>query len=116
MTFGEKIRDARKAKKLTQRQLADAIGAKHNSVSDWEKDKNKPDMDTIEMICGILDLEPNYLMGNAQSSSENASIVARVMSDFKMIEMIEKFYLLEVEDQNAIRRIIESLNKKKARD
>lgn len=47
LTFGEKIRDSRKAKGLTQKQLAENINAKHNSVSDWENNKNKPDPDTI---------------------------------------------------------------------
>lgn len=63
MTFGEKIKDARKHKHLTQKQLAELIGAAHNSISDWENDKNKPDPDTIELICGVLDIAPNYLLG-----------------------------------------------------
>ncbi len=63
MTFGERIRDARKRKKLTQKDLADLIGAKHNSVSNWENDQNKPDPDTIELLCGVLDVTPSYLLG-----------------------------------------------------
>lgn len=64
LTFGEKIKEARKAKKLTQKQLADKIGAAHNSISDWENDKNKPDPDTIELLCGVLDMTPNYLLAS----------------------------------------------------
>lgn len=64
MTFGEKIKNARTLKGLTQKQLAEKIGAKHNSISDWEKNKNKPDPDTIELLCGILEISPNYLLGN----------------------------------------------------
>ena len=48
MTFGQRLRKARKERGFTQKQLADLIDAKHNSVSDWENDKNKPDPDTIE--------------------------------------------------------------------
>ena len=70
LSFGEKIKSARKLKKLTQRQLADKIGAAHNSISDWENDKNKPDPDTIELLCGVLDITPNYLLA---SSSEDFS-------------------------------------------
>lgn len=62
LTFGEKIKEARKLKGFTQKQLATKIGAKHNSVSDWENNKNKPDPDTIELLCGILDITPNYLL------------------------------------------------------
>lgn len=66
LTFGEKIKESRKAQKLTQKQLADAIGAKHNSVSDWENDKNKPDPDTIESLCGVLKITPNYLLKTSE--------------------------------------------------
>jgi len=62
LTFGEKIKDARKSKNLTQKQLAEKIGAKHNSVSDWENDKNRPDTATIELLCRFLNITPNYLL------------------------------------------------------
>lgn len=66
LTFGSKIKEARKTLNLTQKQLANAIGAKHNSVSDWENDKNKPDPDTIELLCGILKITPNYLLASSE--------------------------------------------------
>lgn len=66
LTFGEKIKEARKQKNLTQRQLADLIGAAHNSISDWENNKNKPDPDTIELLCGVLKITPNYLLASTE--------------------------------------------------
>lgn len=66
LTFGEKIKEARKQKKLTQKQLADLIGAAHNSISDWENNKNKPDPDTIELLCGTLKITPNYLLASTE--------------------------------------------------
>ena len=36
MNFGEKLRQARKNCRLTQKELAEAVGAKHNSISNWE--------------------------------------------------------------------------------
>lgn len=68
MTFGEKIKQARKAKKMTQKELAMLINAKHNSVSNWENDQNKPDPDTIELLCGALGLTPNDLLGSKESN------------------------------------------------
>ena len=66
LTFGEKIKEARKQKNLTQKQLADLIGAAHNSISDWENNKNKPDPDTIELLCGALKITPNYLLASTE--------------------------------------------------
>jgi len=42
MTLGQKIKKARQNADLTQKQLAELIGAKHNSVSNWEKGVSKP--------------------------------------------------------------------------
>ena len=72
MTFGKRLRQARTEKRMTQKQLAELIGAKHNSVSDWENDKNKPDPDTIELLCGALEISPNYLL-NTKSDDISVS-------------------------------------------
>lgn len=66
LTFGEKIKEARKSQNLTQKQLAELIGAAHNSISDWENNKNKPDPDTIELLCGVLKITPNYLLKSSE--------------------------------------------------
>lgn len=60
MTFGNRLRNARKAKKLTQKELASKIKAAHNSISNWENDQNMPDPDTIQNLCWALEVEPNY--------------------------------------------------------
>ena len=110
MTFGEKIKSARLSKKFTQKQLADLIGAKHNSVCDWEKDKSKPDMDTIELICGALDVNPSYLMGT-KSDDDYGNIIGNLMNEPDLLDMIEDFRLLSDDDKKAIRQIISSLAK-----
>lgn len=58
--FGVKIRDARKAAGLTQRQLADKINVSNTSISNWEKDLSRPDPDTIQHLCWALGVQPNY--------------------------------------------------------
>lgn len=60
MTFGERLRNARKEKQLTQKELAAKINAKHNSISNWENNQNMPDPETIENLCWALDVQPNY--------------------------------------------------------
>lgn len=67
MTFGQRLRAARKEKRLTQKELAAKINAAHNSISNWENDQNMPDPDTIQNLCWALDVQPNYFF-----SVENA--------------------------------------------
>lgn len=69
MDFGEKIKRARRMKGYTQRDLAALVGAKHNSVSNWETNRNKPDTDLIRKLCAVLDVSPSFLL-----SDENTDI------------------------------------------
>ncbi len=61
--FGDKIREARKAAGLTQRQLAETINVSNTSISNWEKGLSRPDPDTIQNLCWALDVQPNYFFG-----------------------------------------------------
>lgn len=67
MTFGERLRNARKAKQLTQKELAAKINAAHNSISNWENDQNMPDPETIQNLCWVLNVEPNYFFSVGDS-------------------------------------------------
>ena len=60
LTFGQRLRQARKEKQLTQKELAAKINAAHNSISNWENDQNMPDPDTIQNLCWALDVQPNF--------------------------------------------------------
>lgn len=111
MTFGEKIKQARTAKKLTQKQLAEKINVKHNSICDWEKDKCKPDVDTIELLCGVLEVTPTYLMGS-KSDDDYADIIGNLMSEPDILDFIEEYKSLDKEDKKAIKQIVSSLNKR----
>lgn len=75
LSFGEKLKKARIAAGLTQRQLADLINAKHNSVSNWEHGQNMPDPDTIVRICEELNLSATYLL---QSRPEPSTLPENV--------------------------------------
>ena len=60
--FGTRLRERRKEIGLTQKELATAVGAKHNSVSDWERGHAMPDPDTIVLICETLNITSSFLL------------------------------------------------------
>ena len=68
-SMGEIIYTLRREKGMTQKELAQCIGAKHNSISDWENDKNMPDPDTIVRVCETLKVEPGYLLMNNRKTN-----------------------------------------------
>ena len=50
MDIGEKIKTLRKAKKLTQEQLAEYLNISAQAVSKWETGASAPDIDTLPKL------------------------------------------------------------------
>lgn len=90
MTFGEKLRLSRKQKGYTQRDLARLIGARHNSVSNWENNQNKPDSDTIERLCQVLDVSPNYLFRENSTSFDQTEISELSQEELRLLTCFQK--------------------------
>lgn len=61
--FTDKLKALRKEKKLTQKELAEKIGIKQNSYSDWETGKNEPNLENIVKLSKILDTTTDELLG-----------------------------------------------------
>lgn len=91
------MRDARKHSGYTQKQLAEKIGAKHNSVSNWENGLNMPDPATIEYICEALCITPNYLL-----LGEELPVVTRGEFSSGEIGMLNKYRRLDEKSQGAV--------------
>ena len=47
MDFGKQIKQMRLEKKLTQEQMAEQLGVSRQAVSNWENNKNLPDLELI---------------------------------------------------------------------
>lgn len=59
--IGDKLKQRRMALKLTQQQLADMIGAKKNTISNYECGISSPNEDVIIALMAALQCDANYL-------------------------------------------------------
>ena len=64
-TMGRRIAAARRARGLTQQQLADQLGVTNKAVSKWETDEGCPDLKTVPALCRALDLTADQLLTGA---------------------------------------------------
>jgi len=64
--IGNIIREERINKKLTQAELATYLGVTQDSISLWEKSKRIPDTQYIILLCKVLDISADYLLGLEQ--------------------------------------------------
>ena len=62
-TFGQTLKEIRRSKDITQRQLATAVGVDFSYISKIENDRMPPPAaDTIVKICEVLDVPPDALL------------------------------------------------------
>lgn len=101
MFLKEKIKEARLEKKMTQKELAEELtklGRKtsNTAIANWESGLNSPDVDTLQLICQILEKDGNYFfdINNdiAMASANGIDIYGLDLNDIAEINLfIEKF-------------------------
>ena len=71
MTFGEKLREARKAAKLSQEEFAGKAGVSRSAVAKWESDRGMPDVENLKVIASLLNVSIDYLLDDDTRLSFN---------------------------------------------
>ncbi len=61
--FGIRLRDLRKEKKMTQKQLASRLDVSKASVSGYENNIAKPDIDALKKLAALFGVTADYLLG-----------------------------------------------------
>ena len=76
--LSENIRAFRKARSLTQEQLAEALGVTVGAVYKWEAGLSTPDIDLIIALADLFDTSVDVLLGYEMKSSKQAATVTRL--------------------------------------
>ncbi len=61
--FGEKIKDLRLAKGLTQKQLAKELEQAQSTIFYWEQNKQEPNISSLKKLCEFFDVSADFLLG-----------------------------------------------------
>ena len=69
--FSEKLKKARRARRLTQLELANIVGVSKATVSGWERGANFPAVATLVLVAKTLHTSTDYLLGMNQNSVIN---------------------------------------------
>ena len=65
-TFGDNLREARKAKNLTQESLADDIETTQQYINEWERNKSEPTLSFILKLLKALDISFDELLDGVE--------------------------------------------------
>ncbi|MBQ8406605.1 MAG: helix-turn-helix transcriptional regulator [Clostridia bacterium] len=61
--FQERLKELRKEKGLLQKDLAQTLKTTNSSISDWEKGRSQPDLQTLANLARFFEVSVDYLLG-----------------------------------------------------
>lgn len=83
--YTNKLKQLRKERGLTQRQLADEIGLGKSAIGMYESGKRTPEFETLEAICDFFNVNMDVLsdVKSPPTKSEEGQLVAQAKTDSK---------------------------------
>jgi transcriptional regulator with XRE-family HTH domain len=99
MTFGQKVSKIRKEKKLSQIDVANAVGVSRDAISKYERDDIIPSVENAKKIAKILNVSLDYLVSDEDKQD---------VLDIDMINRIKEIQNLNKDDKNTIVTIIDA--------
>lgn len=100
ITVGKRIAEYRKARGLTQRELAERLHITDGAVSKWERGINFPDLALLEPLAGALNIDVIILLALEEASGQE---IASAVTD---ISLEEKKKLIKEFRQRAVLNIL----------
>lgn len=61
--FAQRLKELRKMKGLSQKQLADILHTTNSSVCDWERERSEPNLETLVNMSVYFNTTTDYLLG-----------------------------------------------------
>ena len=104
MTIGERIISLRKEQKLSQGQLADAMGVSRQAVSKWENGLATPEPLKMVQLAQILDTDIEYLSTGRSNLGRRPPVV---LNTVKTVEKIVEKPVVQVVEK-VVEKVIET--------
>lgn len=96
---GERIKELRESRGLSQLELAELLNTNQSQISRWEKSKNIPQTQSLEMIAEFFDVTADYILGLVDHPDDQIT-----MSDLDPLErnLIELVRMRSLKDAMAL--------------
>ena len=93
-TFGSRLRECRKARGLSQNELAQMLSTNHSVIGKYERDDVKPSIDVVKKLCSILGTTAAFLLGESDTDE--------LFRDPEMLRRLKELSSLPEEDRKCI--------------
>ncbi len=103
MTFGERLKQSRTDKGLSQTDLAKLAGIHYTQVGRYEKKGAQPSADVLARIASALDTSSDFLMTG--STKEQAS---NTLEDKDLLKQFRKVEQLPSDKKNIVKELLDA--------
>ena len=111
MDIGQKIKEARLAKGLTQEELGKIVGLQKSAIAKYENGRVvNIKRSTLQKLANALDLRGSDLIIES-NAKEAAELSAKVLLDGDLMDVLEQYYTLTEEKKKMVRDLIRSIAK-----
>lgn len=98
-SFGKRLAECRKAKSLSQKELAKAFNTSHTTIGKYERDEMTPSIEAAKKLAKILDTTVGYLLGESEESNMfKDPMMLKRFRDISLLPEKEKECLLTTVD------------------
>ena len=104
MSIGERITDLRKARNISQGQLAELMEVSRQAVSKWETDQASPDTIRLIKLADVLDTDVEYLATGRKTYGRRPPVV------LETVKTVEK--MVEVPVVQVVEKVVEKVIEK----
>jgi len=94
MNTADRIQNLRKAKGISQEELADKTGVSRQAVSKWESEQSLPDIDKVILMSDYFEVTTDYILKGIETEKQaaktptNANIFVAVATALNFIGLI----------------------------
>lgn len=118
MNIGDKIRNARLKKGMTQEELGNALGVQKSAIAKYENGRVvNIKRTTLKAISDILGIAPSELIFETYMEEEQkkndiqADIILKMRTDQEFMSVVETLYKLDKEKLHSINQMLNTLFK-----
>ena len=101
INFSKNLVSLRKAKQISQYDLADAMNVKRTQISQWESGRNNPTLETIERVAEFFDVPSILLLEDEQTDNKEGR-------SSRLDKQIKRIKLLSAHKQRMITNMLEA--------
>ncbi|EJR59500.1 MULTISPECIES: helix-turn-helix domain-containing protein [Bacillus cereus group] len=104
--FGQRLKDLRREKKLTQQDIADVLGIEKSNISRFESGKQSLSSENIIKTAKYFDVSVDYILGISDYKTINKKKEEQIPKD--VVKLIKKINTLSPEKRQLIESLIDN--------